>query len=111
MATLGRGGFDAAFRPHAIQTQMSRMLTAAAKPVLSDITLTLPGVEGCELYPYPLPDLFCGLPLLVAGKYSGTWPAGGITLNGRLPNGTRECFALYENNSKRCMLATNSACL
>lgn len=47
-------------------------------------------MAGCELYPYPLPDLFCGLPLVVAGKYSGAWPAGGITLNGTLPGGTRE---------------------
>lgn len=36
------------------QTQMQRMLTAAQRPVLSDVTLTLPGVAAAELYPYPL---------------------------------------------------------
>ncbi len=69
---------------------MQAMLTAAQRPVLSDVTLTLPGVKGCELYPYPLPDLFCGMPLVIAGKYDGSWPANGITVNGTLPNGARE---------------------
>ncbi|EFJ49032.1 hypothetical protein VOLCADRAFT_104477 [Volvox carteri f. nagariensis] len=102
LATYGRGSFDVAFRPHAIQAQMQNMLTAAQRPVLSDLTLTLPGVEQCELYPFPLPDLFCGMPLLVAGKFRGAWPplrpldqgqqdqgqGGGVCVNGMLPNGT-----------------------
>ncbi|KAG2498214.1 hypothetical protein HYH03_003965 [Edaphochlamys debaryana] len=87
LASYGRGAFDVAFRPHAIQAQMQKMLTAAQRPVLSDLTITLPGVEGAELYPYPLPDLFCGMPLVISGKYSGQWPSTGITLNGMLPGG------------------------
>ncbi|PNH02127.1 Inter-alpha-trypsin inhibitor heavy chain H4 [Tetrabaena socialis] len=87
LATYGRGACDAAFRPHAIQAQMQHMLTAAQRPVLSDLTLTLPGVADCELYPFPLPDLFCGMPLVVSGKYSGDWPAHGISLNGTVPSG------------------------
>jgi hypothetical protein len=35
--------FDVAYRPHAVQAQMAYMLSAAARPVLADITLTLPG--------------------------------------------------------------------
>ena len=69
------------------QVNMQRMLVAAQKPVLTDITVSLPGVSGCELYPYPIPDLFCGSPLLIAGKYEGQWPEA-ITVNGRLPDGT-----------------------
>jgi hypothetical protein len=50
LAVLGRGVFDVAYRPHAVQAQMQYMLSAAARPVLADITLTLPGegVEGVE---------------------------------------------------------------
>lgn len=86
LSTYGRGMFDVAFRAHSIQVQMERMLMAAAKPVLSDVSVTIPGVTECELVPYPIPDLFCGNPLLVCGKFSGTWPQT-ITLNGVLPNG------------------------
>ncbi len=32
---------------------MQAMLTAAQRPVLSDVTLTLPGVKGCTPTPYP----------------------------------------------------------
>jgi hypothetical protein len=32
-------------------------------------------------------DLFCGMPLVLAGKYNGTWPET-VQLNGRLPDGT-----------------------
>ena len=65
---------------------MTRMLTAAAKPVLTEITLGIQGLESCELYPYPIPDLFCGLPLVISGKYTGQWPES-ITLNGTMPDG------------------------
>lgn len=47
------------------------------------------GIEGltsCELYPFPIPDLFCGLPLLVTGKFEGQFPET-ITINGKMPDG------------------------
>ncbi len=43
LAALGRGVFDVAYRPHAVQAQMAYMLSAAARPVLVDISLDLPG--------------------------------------------------------------------
>lgn len=30
------------------------------------------------------------MPLVLAGKYDGKWPQGGITINGKLPNGQRK---------------------
>jgi len=86
LGTAGRGSFDVAFRPHSIEAQIKRMLVAAQKPVLSDITLSLPGIKSAELYPYPIPDLFCGMPLVIAGKYAGDWPPE-VVVNGRLPSG------------------------
>lgn len=67
------------------------MLTAAQLPVLSDITISLPGVTACELYPFPIPDLACGMPVIFAGKYDGPFPEA-ITISGRLANGTRKSF-------------------
>ena len=48
---------------------MQHMLAAAALPLLADITLAgIEDVEGCgNVYPFPIPDLFCGCPLLVTG--------------------------------------------
>ncbi|KAK9807041.1 hypothetical protein WJX72_011563 [[Myrmecia] bisecta] len=86
LAILGRGAFDVAFRPTNIRSQMTRMLTAAAKPVLTDVALGIEGLTSCELYPFPIPDVFCGMPLLVAGKYEGVWPES-VVLHGKLPSG------------------------
>ncbi len=65
------------------------MMAASALPLLSDVTMSVQGLTSCELYPFPVPDLYCGQPLLVAGKYEGSWP-GAIDLNGNLPNGAGE---------------------
>eukprot|EP00210_Caulerpa_lentillifera_P006474 g6186.t1 len=86
LSTIGRGQFDVAFRPFAIQTQMERMLQAASMPVLTEVSITIADLEDVELYPFPIPDLFVGLPILVSGKYSGTFPPT-LQLNGRLPSG------------------------
>lgn len=75
-----------AFRPHAIQSQMERMLQAASKPVLTEVSISIADITSAELYPFPIPDLFVGLPLLVSGKYEGVFPLS-IQLNGRLPTG------------------------
>jgi len=86
LAVIGRGQFDVAFRPHTIMTQIERMLRAASMPVLTEVCITIADLGSVELYPFPIPDLFVGLPLLVSGKYSGVFPSA-IQLNGRLPNG------------------------
>jgi hypothetical protein len=74
LAALGRGLSDVAFRPHAIRAVMERMLAAAALPVLSDVTLCVQGLRDLQLYPFPIPDVFVGGPLLVSGKFEGEWP-------------------------------------
>ncbi|KAK3250743.1 hypothetical protein CYMTET_39882, partial [Cymbomonas tetramitiformis] len=48
---------------------------------------------GCELYPSPFPDLFCGYPLVIAGKFHGVLPAQ-ITIAGTLPNGQDSWVAM-----------------
>lgn len=104
MSVTGRGQFDVAFRPNDIATQMRRMLMAAATPVLTDITLGIDGLTHCEIYPYPICDLFCGKPLLVAGKFTGTWPAT-IQLNGLLPGGQPWSQTVYTTQAANIPLA------
>lgn len=87
LSTMGRGMSDAAFVPNRILSQMERMLEAAAKPVLTDVSLKMEGLPpGVEVYPFPIPDLFCGRPLIISGKYNGTMPKT-ISLHGSLPGG------------------------
>lgn len=38
---------DVAFRPHAIQSVMERMLAAAALPMLSDVQISVPVSNQC----------------------------------------------------------------
>lgn len=87
LATTGRGMADAAFVPNRILNQIERMLEAAAKPVLTDVSLKMEGLPpGVEVYPFPIPDLFCGRPLIISGKYKGNMPSA-IGLHGSLPGG------------------------
>ncbi|WIA34758.1 hypothetical protein OEZ86_013065 [Tetradesmus obliquus] len=86
LAAIGRGMNDVAFRPHAIQAVMERMLAAAAMPMLSDVQIRVQGLTQVELYPFPIPDVFVGQPLLVSGKFEGDWPES-VEICGTLPDG------------------------
>jgi hypothetical protein len=69
---------------------MERLLLASAMPLLADLQLTVPGLE-LELYPARLPDVYCGQPLLVAGKYEGEWPEE-VLVQGTLATGEGEAL-------------------
>eukprot|EP00878_Enallax_costatus_P029611 GHUV01032139.1.p1 GENE.GHUV01032139.1~~GHUV01032139.1.p1 ORF type:complete len:205 (-),score=25.47 GHUV01032139.1:411-1025(-) len=87
LAAIGRGMNDVAFRPHAIQSVMERMLAAAALPMLSDVQIIVPGLQQVELFPFPIPDVFVGQMLLVSGKFEGDWPET-VDISGTLPDGS-----------------------
>jgi len=88
LSQIGRGFSDACVYKEGIYEKMTRLVNRAAVPVLSNISIEMPGVESCELYPFPIPDLFVGAPLMVAGKFvaSGGFP-NVISLKGYLPDG------------------------
>jgi Ca-activated chloride channel family protein len=58
-----------------IEAEVSAFYSKISTPLLSDVRLTADGVVLEDMYPYPLPDLFAGGELLVAGRYR----KGGIT--------------------------------
>jgi hypothetical protein len=92
---------------------MERMLVAAALPLLVSLELEIPGVKY-DLFPRPIPDVFCGQPLLVSGKYEGNWPDS-VIVRGVLPTGTgarglggyvRACFPAVMMSESRGLHAS-----
>jgi Ca-activated chloride channel family protein len=64
---------------------VSAFYAKVSTPVLSDITIDWGGVTVSDVYPYPMPDLFAGSQLVVAGRYRGGGAAT-ITLKGNVNN-------------------------
>ena len=63
-------GVAAYVRPNEkIDEQISGFYAKISTPVLVDIQMALAGVQVEDIYPYPLPDLFAGTQLVVAGRY------------------------------------------
>ncbi len=59
-------------------------------PVLSDVSIDMAGVRTEDTYPFPLPDLFAGEQLVLAGRYRQGGDTA-ITLTGRV-NGEKRTF-------------------
>jgi len=82
-----------------IYTKISHLIKMASIPVLTDITVDIKGVSNCEIFPYPVPDLFCGAPLIISGKYEGQFPSN-ITLNGVFANNESVNFTIPSTMSQ-----------
>jgi Ca-activated chloride channel family protein len=81
-------------RPHErIDEEVSGFYANISTPVLADIALDFGDVLVEDTYPYPLPDLFAGTQLILAGRYR-EGGATRITLTGEV-NGERREF-VYE---------------
>ena len=94
--TLSRelGGRSSYVQPdERIDEEVSHFYAAISTPVLTDVTLEFAGEPVVdELYPTPLPDLFAGEQLVIAGRYHTANAGAGtqidVTLRGKI-NGTR----------------------
>jgi Ca-activated chloride channel family protein len=73
-----------------IDEVVSAFYAKVSTPVLADISIDWAGASVSDLYPYPLPDLFAGTQLVVAGRYRGGG-SGTITLKGNI-NGVAQSF-------------------
>ena len=73
-----------------IDEAVSGFYAKVSMPVLSSIELDFGNVIVSDTYPNPLPDLFAGGQLVVAGRYRDPGPAT-ITLKGTV-NGQRQSF-------------------
>jgi Ca-activated chloride channel family protein len=54
---------------------VSAFYAKVSTPLLADIFIEVDGVQVQDMYPYPLPDLFAGTQLVVAGRYRDGGPA------------------------------------
>ncbi|MFQ6001520.1 MAG: VIT domain-containing protein, partial [Anaerolineae bacterium] len=58
-------------RPYeSIEEEVSSFYAKVSTPLLADIDLDFGGIRVEDTYPYPLPDLFLGSQLVMAGRYS-----------------------------------------
>jgi len=53
---------------------------------------------GCQVYPFPIPDLFCGNPLVVSGRFHGKFPRS-IKVVGMLPDQTVWDIEVFSSES------------
>ena len=79
-----------------IEVKVSSFFTKIKEPVLANLKLGFPsGVRASKMYPAPLPDLFKGEQLIVAGRYSGQTD-GDLLLEGTV-NGEKRAFEFKVN--------------
>ncbi len=82
-----------------IEVKVSNFFSKIKEPVLTNPTIKFTaGVRATKLYPSPLPDLFRGDQLVIAGRYSGQGDSA-IILEGTVNGVTREFT--YEVNFPR----------
>ncbi|KAJ4958791.1 hypothetical protein NE237_025902 [Protea cynaroides] len=75
LALISRGHYAAAYDADSIDLHMRRLFTAASSTILANITIdTLECLDALEVYPFHIPDLPSGSPLIVSGRYQGNFP-------------------------------------
>eukprot|EP01083_Nonionella_stella_P087931 244830_1 len=96
LAKLGRGLSDIVVDPQKTCIKMDRLMRLANTPVLTDIEIGLKNDEiesdicflgqikrdEIELFPFPIPDLFVGAPLVITARYSSDKCPSKITIRG-----------------------------
>ena len=78
-----------------LELKLSAFVTRLANPVLTDIALTISGLNTTDVYPRELPDLFRGNDLVVLGRYDGSGHHA-VEFKGHLQDETRTIT--YEGN-------------
>eukprot|EP01084_Bolivina_argentea_P250608 419975_1 len=89
LSKLGRGFSDIVVYREKIYHKMDHLLRMANTPVLTDIEIGLKSDE-IEIYPFPIPDLFIGAPVVIAAKYYSNQCPSKIAIRGFNPHGDQE---------------------
>ncbi|KAI3773288.1 hypothetical protein L1987_47813 [Smallanthus sonchifolius] len=75
LANIGRGYFDSALDVDSISIRMQKLFDNATTLLLSNVTLdALQNLESHEIFPFRLPDLLSGSPLIISGRFKGKFP-------------------------------------
>ncbi|XP_051131329.1 uncharacterized protein LOC127251609 [Andrographis paniculata] len=86
LAIIGNGHHEAATDVDSITVRMERLFARASSIVLANIAFqNLNELDDLEVYPSQIPDVSSESPLIVSGRYSGTFPKT-IRVSGILPD-------------------------
>jgi hypothetical protein len=92
LGTTNRGAVEYIASNEGIDARVGAFFARIAQPVLSNLSVDFGERDVTFTYPHTLPDLYKGLELVLAGRYSGAGADGGeVVLRGDL-NGTRKEF-------------------
>lgn len=83
LAAEKRGRFTFIEDASQIETQVDRLASNIAKPLLVDVSVTVDGANATRMYPRTLPDLFAEDELRVSGRLRGRGPVT-FTIRGKL---------------------------
>ncbi len=74
---------------HRLDAVLGRLIRRVGTPVVTDLSVVVPGADPCCRAPRVLPDLFAGSPVMVAGRLSAARATPVlITVTGRLADGS-----------------------
>ncbi|KAG6425805.1 hypothetical protein SASPL_110009 [Salvia splendens] len=86
LAQIGRGHYDAAFDIGCVNSRLERLISNASSVVVADISVdSLKDLDSLEIYPAQTPDLSSGSPVLIWGRYTGSFPDN-VEVYGTLPD-------------------------
>ena len=89
VSKLGRGFSEIVVHKERIYHKMDHLLRMVNTPVLTDIEVGLKSDE-IEIYPFPIPDLFIGAPVIIKADYVSMEPLKKIAVRGWNPHGDME---------------------
>jgi Ca-activated chloride channel family protein len=93
-------GVSAYVRPgEGIDEEVSAFYAKVSTPLLANLALDFGPVEVYDLYPYPLPDLFAGTQVVIAGRYARGGGAE-VTLTGEV-NERQQTFTYPDATFRR----------
>ncbi|KAM2653937.1 hypothetical protein EV2_025508 [Malus domestica] len=100
LAQIGKGYYDAAYDSESIDYKMQRLFTSASSVILANITVdALDSLDSLERYPSHIPDLSSGSPLIMSGRYEGSFPDS-IKVRGTLADMSNFVIDLKVQRSK-----------
>ena len=83
IARDSRGTVSYVLKDEQLERVISSFYNKVAYPVLSDVSISITGVETFDLYPSTLPDFFKGTQLVLFGRYPGGG-SGRVVLSGKV---------------------------
>ena len=98
LADANRGSGSYVTEGEDIEQKVSALVDRVSSPVLTDVKVTIDGIEVRDIYPRQVGDLFRGQQVVMVGRYRGDG-AKAIRLSGKL--GTEEVNYVYEASFPR----------